>query len=115
MMGVWEGMMMGFAPSPYMVTTDLLEVKCLIRGDQHDLQNTFQWYRVVLNLPGMKDYQQSHPWVYTLRLDTRLANGLFFYIDDGRSTSFSGKEGLRTFHPIGRILSFLRIQEANRK
>ena len=77
MMGVWERIMMGFVPSPYMVTIDLLEVECLIRGYQHDLQNIFQWHGVVLNLHVMKNYQLSRPWVYTFRLGTRLANYFF--------------------------------------
>ena len=53
---VWERTMMGFAPSPYMVTKNLLEVECLIRGDRHDRKYVCQWLRIVLNLPGMKRY-----------------------------------------------------------
>ena len=114
-MGIWERMMMRFTPSPYMVTKDLLEVECLIRGDRHERKNVFQWSRVVLNLPGMKDYQATRPWVYKIRLDNKLANDLFFYIDDGRPTSFSAKEGWLALRAIGCMLSFLGLQEANRK
>ena len=39
-----------------MITKELLEVEYLIREDQNDLNNVFQWDRVVLNLHGMKDY-----------------------------------------------------------
>ena len=53
--------MMGFPPSPYMFTTDLLEVECLIRGGRRDLKHFFQWFKVVLNLPGMNEYQPSRP------------------------------------------------------
>ena len=41
----------------------------------------------------MKRYQPSRPWVYKIRVDEKLANDLFFYIDDGRPTVFSAKEG----------------------
>ena len=58
--------MMGFAPSPYMVTKDLLEVKCFIRGDRHDRKNVCQWLRIVLNLHGMKIYQPFRPWYIKL-------------------------------------------------
>ena len=61
MVGIWERMMMGFPPSPYMFTTDLLEVECLIRGGRRDLKHFFQWFKVVLNLPGMNEYQPSRP------------------------------------------------------
>ena len=57
---------MGFDPSPYMVTRDLLEVECLIRGDRHDRKNVFQLLIIVLKLPGIKGYQPSRPWVYKL-------------------------------------------------
>ena len=70
---------------------------------------------VVLNLLGIKEYQPSHPYVYKIRVDKRLANDLFFCIYDGRPTAFSGKEGWRALRAIGDMLRFLGIQEANRK
>ena len=106
---------MGFAPLPYMVTNDLLEVEYLISWERYFCNNVFQWLRVVLDLRGMKRYQPSRPWVYKIRVDEKLANDLFFYIDDGRSTVFSAKEGWRALRSIGRMIGFLRIQDANRK
>lgn len=110
MMGVWEKMMMGFASSPYLITKYLLEVEYLTRGYQYDLQNVFQWYRSILNLPGMKDYQTSCPWLYTLRVDIRLANDFFSTLMIVDQQLFSGNEGWHALRAIGIILSFLGAQ-----
>ena len=44
-----------------------------------------------------------------------LANDLLFYIDNGRPSVFSGKEGWSALCSIGSMLSLLEVQKANRK
>ena len=39
--GCWERILMGFSPSPYMVTKDLMEVEMMIRGNRRAPGNTF--------------------------------------------------------------------------
>ena len=89
--GCWERMLMGFSPSPYLVTKDLMEVEMMIRGDKRDPGNTFGWKKIVLNLPGIRHDDLSMPWVYNVGIDDKVASDLYFYIDDGKPTSGSAK------------------------
>ena len=48
-------------------------------------------------------------------MDEKLANDLFFYINDSRQIAFSAKEGWHTLRAIGSLRTFLESQEANMK
>ena len=113
--GWWERMLMGFAPSPYQVTKDLMKVEMMIRGDRKAVGNIFGWKKVVLNLPGTSSYDPSMPWVYKVRGDNKVATYLFFYIDDGRPTSGSAKDCWKATQRVCQILCYLGIQDACRK
>jgi hypothetical protein len=68
-------------------------VEEVIRGDWKDPNNVFCWDKVMLNLPGSKDYDPNKPWVYKLRLDGgRIAANLFTFVDNLRPTEPSWKE-----------------------
>ena len=83
---------MGFGPSPYLVTKDMLVVEEGVRGVRLDPENVFRWHTVTLNLPGMDKYESSRTWVYKVRYDGTMAADLFFYIDDDRLTALSAWE-----------------------
>ena len=55
---------MGMHPSLYMSTRHLLRICRYLLGDRKDESNSFQWDKVIENLPGMKDYDPTLPWVY---------------------------------------------------
>ena len=78
----WERILMGFGPSPYFVTKDMMVIEEALRGLRSDVKNVFRWLKVVLNLPGMKSYDSSRPWVYRVRSDGSLTADIFWYIDD---------------------------------
>ena len=78
---------MGFSPSPYFVIKNMLVIEDVIRGYGFDEHNIFQWDHVVLNLFGMLGYNPSSRWVFKVSLDGSIAVDLYFYIDDGRSTT----------------------------
>ena len=78
----WERMLMGFGPSPYFVTKDMMVIEEAVRGLRSDEKNVFRWLKVVLNLPGMNSYDPSRPWVYRVRSDGSLTADIFWYIDD---------------------------------
>ena len=80
-------MIIGFVPSPYQVTNDMLVVEKTVMSSYLDRENLFRWNKVILNLPGMDKYDPSKPWVYEVRQDSKMAADLFFYIDDGRPTT----------------------------
>ena len=111
----WERMLMGFAPSPYFVIKDLMELENMVRGNRKDPANVFCWEKVILNLPGMPSYDPTRPWVYKVRADKHIASDVFFYMDDGRLTSFSAFECWKAAKRVCQMMSFLGIQDACRK
>lgn len=52
----WEKILIGFAPSPYFVTKDMLKVKKMTKGSHLDSSNMFRWLSVTLNLPEIECY-----------------------------------------------------------
>ena len=50
---------MGFSPSPYFVTKDMLIVEKAVRGVSWDGDNVFKWVNVVLNFPDLDLYDPS--------------------------------------------------------
>ena len=87
-----ERMMMGYRPSPYLVMKDMLVVEQIFRGDKDDARNMLRWRKVVLNIHGLEMYNTNIPWVYKVREDWKIASDVFWYIDDGRSTTPSEGE-----------------------
>ena len=83
----WERMMMGFSPSPYFVTKDMLFVERIAKGCRVDEDNVYRLKKVIFNLPGMDSYATTLPWVYKAREDGSIAADIYFYIDDGSPTA----------------------------
>ena len=98
---------MGFAPSPYSVTKDMLIVEKLVRGDKWDDDNVFSWVKVMFNLPGFDLYDP--PWVYKVREDGLIATDAFWYIDDGCPISNTAWEAWKAARKIGCTLRFLGL------
>ena len=111
----WERMLMGFRPSPYLTTRDLMRLEPMLKGNRLDPKNVFRWERVVLNLPGMSSYTPRKQWVYRVRKDNVLAADLFIYIDDLRPTGPSKRECWAAAHQVGGRLTWFGLQDAARK
>ena len=111
----WERMLMGFRPSPYLTTQDLMRLEPLLKGNQHDPKNVFRWECVVLNLPGISSYTPRKPWVYRVRADNVMAADLFIYIDDLRPMGPSRRECWAVAHQVGSRLTWFGLQDAARK
>ena len=94
--GCWERMLMKISPNPYMVTKDMLVIKREIRGKRLDEKNIFRLNIIFLNLPNMKDYNPTRPWVYKVRSGEKIVTGVFWYIDDGRITTLTAWECWKT-------------------
>ena len=84
----WCRNWMGLTDSPYRSIQWLLRLKMEAYGDHTCRANPFHWDRVVLNLPGTRDYRPDLPWVMKLRWDGHLATEVFIYCDDGRCVGF---------------------------
>ena len=112
----WARMLMGFKPSPYLTTRDMMKrMEGFLKGDRKCATNPFRWNTIVLNLPGMKKYDPSLPWVFKARLDNKVAGDLFIYIDDLRCTGTTEIECWDGAHQVSCRLSWLGIQDAPRK
>ena len=111
----WERMMMGFSPSPYFVTKDMLFVERIAKGCRFDEDNVYRWKEVILNLPGMISYDTTLPWVYKAREDGSIAADIYFYIDDGSPTADTTWESWKACKRACYTLSYLGLQEASRK
>ena len=59
----------------------MLIVEKAVKSDRMDVDNTFRWVKVILNLPGLDLYDPSLPWVYNVREDGSIATDVFWYID----------------------------------
>ena len=111
----WVRMLMGFRPSPYLTTREMRRIDLFLRGFAHDPKNVFRWSRVVLNLPGMKEYTPQRPRVFRVRLDDTMAADLFSYIDDLRNTGPTATECWDGLHQVCSRLTWLGLQDAPRK
>jgi hypothetical protein len=58
---VWDRAAMGVTSSHYQAVLGLTVADKIIQGDRFDEENTFQWVKVRLNLPGNFDYDPNLP------------------------------------------------------
>ena len=58
---LWERLFMGFRPSPYLTTRDMMRLEPRLRGARDREENVFRWHKVILNLPGNLSYDPSQP------------------------------------------------------
>jgi hypothetical protein len=64
----------------------LLTAKVISYGRCSDPGNAFGWVKVVLNLPGLWDYDPHLPWVLKQRANGTIACEIYIYVDDGKVT-----------------------------
>ena len=60
----WQRMTMGMKPSPWVTIRLLSWMMEIVKDDHREASNPYRWDKIVLNLPGMKNYNPSMPWVY---------------------------------------------------
>ena len=112
----WHRAGMGLKSSPSQACQGMMVAEEVMLGDRQDSANPFRWDVVRMNLPGMKDYDPSLPWVSKVRLsDGAIAADIFIYVDDLRITGLSKEEAWRACHRISSILCWLGLQDATRK
>jgi hypothetical protein len=111
----WTRLLMGFRPSPYLATQQLLKANNYLMGDRRDEANPFHWTRIVLNLPGDPNYDPTRDFVYKLHPSGAIANDKHTYIDDLRLTGRTLKELWRSCQMVASRLNHLGLQHAARK
>ena len=112
---VWSRLIMGFSPSPYLATQQLLRAHHFLIGDRRDESNPFHWERIVLNLPGMETYDPRRPRVYKVRKDGSIAADVHTYIDDLRISAPTMAILWKACQQIASRLNHLGMQHAARK
>ena len=112
----WSRCMMGFKPSPFLTTRAFAWSEDIIFGDPSDLFNPLGWDRVILNLPGMKNFDPKMPSVYKWS-DTKqaIAATVKAYIDDLRSLGKDREECNAVIHRVASRANYLGQQDAPRK
>jgi hypothetical protein len=111
----WERMLMCFKPSPYCTTRAMRQIEPILKGNRSDPKNVFCWNRIILSLPGSKNYDPSKPWVYKVREHDMIAADLFTYCDDLRPTAPTEEECWEGAHQVCCRLTWFGIQDAPRK
>ena len=82
----WTRMCMRMRQSPYACTHGLHRAEEIVKGDDLEVRNPFNWTQVVFNLPGNETYDPKLPWVYRVAKTGEIAADLFTYVDDQRCT-----------------------------
>ena len=111
----WNCLLMGMCPSPNMSTRHLLRIHCYLLGGRKDESNPFHWDKVIENLPGMKGYNPTLPWVCKAHLDGKIGAELFIYIDDLCITCSTEDELWQACMQVASCLNHLGLQHAAQK
>jgi hypothetical protein len=112
----WQRMAMGMKPSPWVTTRLLSWLTEVVKGNRAEATNPFKWDKVILNLPGMEDYDPSMPRVYKWNSTTNsIACDVKTFVDDYRTSGPTFQEVQRATHKLETTMSYLGVQDAVRK
>ena len=112
----WTRCLMGLKTSPILCTKAFAWSEEVIRGKRLGVDNPLRWDKVMMNLPGSKDYDPSLPWVYKYNSLTGTLAGYFgTYVDDIRPVGGTEKECRRIARRVASVANYLGQQDAPRK
>ena len=111
----WERCLMGLRCSPYLAVRYFALASEIIKGNQDDSSNVFHVKEVILNLPGMDNYDPSKPKVYGLNSVDEIAANFEVYIDDIRICGPTLRSCVKAARQIASRANYLGIQDAPRK
>jgi hypothetical protein len=103
----WSCYLMGFKSSPYNSIRMYLVLEEIIQGDRHDPNNAFQWYSILLNLPGTRGYKPALSWISKCRNNRTLASDFVCFVDDLRITGQGRWQVREAGHAISSRQSYL--------
>ena len=102
--------------SPILCTKAFAWSEEVIRGKRLGVDNPLRWDKVMMNLPGSKDYDPSLPWVYKYNSLTGTLAGYFgTYVDDIRPVGGTEKECRRIARRVASVANYLGQQDAPRE
>ena len=102
----WTRLLMGAKPSPFMAIRHFLHAEEFVVGDPKEPGSPMRWDRIILNLPGMENFDPRLPWV--MKWDDErgcIAGVVVTFVDDGRG---SGKDPEHAWQVAMRFASRLQ-------
>ena len=112
----WVRCLMGLRSSPYNANRAMGWVEDVIRGDPSCVYNPFRWGDVILNLPGLEDYDPSLPKVYRWDEEMeRLASNFETYVDDIRTSGATEGSCVDASRRVASLCNYFGVQDAARK
>lgn len=112
----WERLFMGMRSSPYNSVRYFYWAEEFGRGNPLDEGNALRYDRVILNLPGMPDFDPSKPNVMKWNdIVDRLAGDIVTFVDDLRASGYDRENAWQVARQITSRLQYLGIQDAPRK
>jgi hypothetical protein len=112
----WERCWMGFRPSPYYAVRFYYCAEEIIRGDRRAPGNPLRWDRIVLNLPGLREFDPSLPRVAKWNdIWNGIAGDMLAFVDDLRASGPDKETAWQIARLIAAGLQRLGIQDAPRK
>ena len=105
---------MGITDSPYHPCQAVTWAKSIVLRDRRESDNTFSWYRVVVNITGLEGYNCKIPWVYKERGDGLIAADLFICVDDGLTIGPTEELCWEASRKWGSTCSWLKVQDVSR-
>jgi hypothetical protein len=107
---------MGFRPSPYYAVRFYYWAEEIIRGDRRAPGNPLRWDRVILNLPGSREFDPSLPRVAKWNdLWDGIAGDVLAFVDNLRASGPDEETAWQIARMIAAGLQRLGIQDAPRK
>ena len=117
----WTRLFMGMRPSPYLAIRHYYWGEEFGRGNPSRSGNPMGYDRIILNLPGMSDYDPTNPKVMKWKDAERkggpghVAGDVVTFVDDVRVTGHSKANCWQVYHQFASRIQYLGMQNAPRK
>lgn len=112
----WSRVFMGMRPSPYIAVRHYYWAEEFAKGDPSLPGNPMAYNRIILNLPGMSDYNPALPKVMKWNEAAQaIAGDVITFVDYVRVTGFSKENFRSVHHQFASRIQYLGMQDAPRK
>ena len=112
----WCRTWMGLKPSPYRAARFFYFMEEYILGDHTELTNHFRWDKIILNLPGSKQFNPTLPFVIKWDAErTLIAAAIKAYVDDLRVIAATRELAWQAGRQVAARVQYLGSQDASRK
>ncbi len=81
----------------------------------YDQNNPFQWSKMVMNVPGIQEYDPTKSWLSKIRVDGQISCDLFTFVDNKHITRPMEELTWQASHTLAAKKSYLGIQDAAHK